>query len=149
VRPANRADAATLVAFNQTMAQETEGKRLDREVLTRGVTAVFDEPNRGFYLIAEGRRGEIVGQLMVTYEHSDWRDGTFFWIQSVYVAPAARRQGVYRALHDEVVARAKARGDVCGVRLYVERDNAAAQRTYEAMGMQRTIYEMYEVALER
>jgi ribosomal protein S18 acetylase RimI-like enzyme len=164
IRMAAPDDIATLADFNQTMAAETEGRQLDAQVLARGVAAVFDDPARGFYLIAESRtsdldscedrpaedgspKPQVVGQLMVTYEHSDWRDGTFFWIQSVYVAPQARRRGVYRALHDEVIARAKARGDVCGVRLYVERNNAAAQQTYEAMGMQRTIYEMFEVSL--
>ncbi|EIL91412.1 GNAT family N-acetyltransferase [Rhodanobacter sp. 115] len=130
IRPATRDDIAHLVAWNATMAWETEAKRLDPEVLARGVAGVFDEPRRGFYLVAE-RDGTAVGGLLVTYEWSDWRCGDFWWIQSVYVEPTARRGGVFRALHEAVVQRARDAGAV-GVRLYVETENHRAQATYEA-----------------
>jgi ribosomal protein S18 acetylase RimI-like enzyme len=143
IRDATEADLATVVAFNQRMAEETEGRRLRDDRIGAGVAAVLGDPSKGFYLIAE-RGGHVVGQLMVTYEWSDWRNGTFFWIQSVYVPPEARRTGVYRALYDAVNARAAARGDVCGVRLYVERDNDIARKTYEALGMRHAVYDMYE-----
>lgn len=142
IRPAARSDIAALVSWNAAMAWETETKRLDPDVLARGVAAVFDEPRRGFYLIAE-RDGEAVGCLLVTYEWSDWRCGDFWWIQSVYVAPDARRGGVFRALHAEVATRARAAG-AAGLRLYVETENHRAQRTYEELGMQRCHYLMYE-----
>jgi GNAT superfamily N-acetyltransferase len=142
IRTAVRSDVAALAAWNAAMAWETEAKRLDPDVLARGVAAVFDEPRRGFYLIAE-RDGEAAGCLLVTYEWSDWRCGDFWWIQSVYVAPAARRGGVFRALHAEVAARARAAGAV-GLRLYVETENLRAQQTYEDLGMQRCHYLMYE-----
>ncbi|GAA0700394.1 GNAT family N-acetyltransferase [Dyella marensis] len=124
------------------MAWETESKRLDPEVLARGVAAVFDEPRRGFYLVAE-RDGEPVGCLLVTYEWSDWRCGDFFWIQSVYVTASARRGGVFRAMYEAVVARAREARAV-GVRLYVETENERAQRTYAGLGMERCHYFMYE-----
>jgi ribosomal protein S18 acetylase RimI-like enzyme len=145
IRPATRADIPALAAWNAAMAWETETKRLDPEVLARGVAGVFDEPRRGFYLVAE-RDGAAVGGLLVTYEWSDWRDGDFWWIQSVYVAPAARRGGVFRLLHAEVVRRAREAGAV-GVRLYVETENQRAQATYEGLGMQRCHYFMYEQSL--
>jgi GNAT superfamily N-acetyltransferase len=130
------------------MAQETEDKPLDLDLVTAGVRHLFDDEARGFYLIAE-REGAAVGQLMVTFEWSDWRDGVFWWIQSVFVAKEHRRTGVYRALYDAVVDRAKQSGDVCGIRLYVERDNEIAQQTYADLGMHETHYRMYEVELER
>jgi GNAT superfamily N-acetyltransferase len=145
IRPATRDDIPALAAWNLAMAWETEARRLDPAVLARGVGAVFDEPRRGFYLVAE-RDGAAVGGLLVTYEWSDWRDGDFWWIQSVYVAPEARRGGVFRLLHAEVVRRARAAGAV-GVRLYVETENRRAQATYEGLGMQRCHYFMYEQAL--
>jgi GNAT superfamily N-acetyltransferase len=142
IRPAARGDIHNIAAWNAAMAWETEQKRLDLQVLVPGVTAVFDEPRRGFYLVAE-RDGQAVGCLLVTYEWSDWRNGDFWWIQSVYVVPEARRGGAFRALYGEVAQRAAASGAV-GLRLYVETENARAQRTYRELGMSECHYLMYE-----
>ena len=142
VRAAQRGDIRHIADWNQAMAWETEHKRLDPAVLARGVAAVFDEPRRGFYLVAE-RGGEPVGCLLVTYEWSDWRCGDFFWIQSVYVIESARRGGVFRAMYEAVVERAREARAV-GVRLYVETGNEHAQRTYAGLGMERCHYFMYE-----
>lgn len=145
IRPARRTDLADLVAWNAAMAWETEHKRLDPDTLRRGMAAVFEQPARGFYLVAE-RDGVPAGSLLVTYEWSDWRDGDFWWIQSVYVTPEARRKGVFRALHGAVAQRAAEAGAV-GLRLYVETENRHAQATYAGLGMQRCHYFMYEAML--
>jgi GNAT superfamily N-acetyltransferase len=145
IRHAERGDLAAIAEWNAAMAWETEQKRLDLEVLTRGVAAVFDEPRRGFYLIAECD-GRAVGCLLVTYEWSDWRNGDFWWIQSVYVMPEARRGGVFRALYSDVAQRAKSAGAV-GLRLYVETENHRAQNTYRELGMEQCHYFMYEQML--
>jgi GNAT superfamily N-acetyltransferase len=147
LRDANRDDLEALVGFNAAMALETEHKQLDPAVLRPGVAAVFDDPRRGFYLIAE-RASTRLGGLLVTFEWSDWRCGDWWWVQSVYVVPAARGQGVFGALYREIEARARAAGAV-GLRLYVERDNRRAQRTYAALGMEETAYRMYEQAFGR
>jgi GNAT superfamily N-acetyltransferase len=144
IRAATPNDTPSLLAWNAAMAWETESKRLDPAVLERGIAGIFARPQRGFYLIAESD-GAAVGSLMVTYEWSDWRGGDFWWIQSVYVAPAARRGGVFRALYAGVAQRAAAAGAV-GLRLYVETENAGAQATYAGLGMQRCHYFMYESA---
>ncbi|NOT49080.1 MAG: GNAT family N-acetyltransferase [Acidobacteria bacterium] len=143
IRKAERSDASSLVDFNQKMALETEGKTLDTAILTNGVTAVFSDQNKGFYVVAEDQ-GSIVGGLMVTFEWSDWRNKWFWWIQSVYIVPEARGKGVYRLLYDFVKSEATKRGNVCGYRLYVEQDNENAQRVYEKVGMKNSIYFMYE-----
>lgn len=143
IRKAASSDAASLIDFNQKMALETEGKHLDESVLANGVNAVFADPNKGFYVVAEDG-DEIVGGLMVTFEWSDWRNKWFWWIQSVYIVPEARGKGVYRQLYDFVKTEAEARGNVCGYRLYVERENENAQRVYEKVGMKNSIYFMYE-----
>ncbi|SEI73430.1 GNAT family N-acetyltransferase [Frateuria terrea] len=145
IRPATRSDVSHLVDWNAAMARETEAKSLDRAVLARGVTGVFDDPRRGFYLVAE-RAGVAVGCLLVTFEWSDWRCGDFWWIQSVYVVPDARRGGVFRALYAEAREQARAAGAV-GLRLYVETENHRAQRTYAELGMAPCHYLMYEEAL--
>lgn len=142
IRAARVDDADDIARWNLAMAWETEGKRLDPETLARGVRAVFAEPRRGIYLVAE-QAGVPVGCLMITYEWSDWRCGDFWWIQSVYVAPDARRGGVFRALYTEVTSMAERAGAV-GVRLYVETENARAQATYAGLGMARCHYAMYE-----
>jgi GNAT superfamily N-acetyltransferase len=146
IRPATADDADTIARFNRQMAEETEDKPLDPATVRRGVQTVFDDPDRGFYLVAE-RAGTVVGSLMVTTEWSDWRNGVFWWIQSVYVRPADRRTGVYTALHRAVRRRARDAADVCGLRLYVERGNERARGTYEALGMTETSYRMYEEML--
>ena len=140
IRTAAPTDIPFLVAGNAAMARETEGRELDRSVLARGVEAVFADPRRGFYLVAEDA-GETSGCLLVTFEWSDWRNGDWWWIQSVYVAPPHRRRGVFRALYAETERRARAAGAV-GLRLYVERDNARAQATYGALGMEEEPYRM-------
>jgi GNAT superfamily N-acetyltransferase len=146
VRDATSADLAFLRDGNAAMALETEGKRLDSDLLASGIAAVFERPERGFYLVAE-RSGVGVGCLLVTYEWSDWRNGTWWWLQSVYVVPAARRGGVFRALHDEVARRATDSGAV-GLRLYVERDNRVAQQTYARLDMVDAHYALLERLFE-
>ena len=140
IRPAEPKDVPFLVECNAAMASETEHKTLDREVLARGTRAVFDDPRRGFYLVAE-LDGDPAGCLLITYEWSDWRNGDWWWFQSVYVTPAARRAGIFRALYAEVERRARAAGAV-GLRLYVERDNKRALRTYASLGMEEEAYRM-------
>jgi len=146
IRRATPDDAETLARFNEAMAEETEDKTLDPDTVRAGVRAVFERPEQAFYLVAE-RAGAIVGALMITTEWSDWRNADFWWIQSVYVRPEARRTGVYTALHRDVRRRAQSTEGVCGLRLYVERDNAAAQAAYEARGMDEPPYRMYEETL--
>lgn len=147
VRLASAADSDAFVRFNRAMALETENKELAEAVVVMGVRSVFDDPSRGFYVVAD-RAGEIVAALMVTFEWSDWRNANFWWIQSVYVTPEFRRKGMYRRLYDFVRERARDQGGVCGFRLYVERDNIGAQRAYESLGMSKSDYLMYEESLE-
>ena len=140
-------DEDAFVQFNREMARETESKELALETVRAGVRTALENPVHGFYVLAEDA-GEIVGSLMVTYEWSDWRDGLFWWIQSVYVKPSHRRRGLYRRLYDFVRERARARGDVVGFRLYVDKDNRVAQQTYAALGMSKSNYLMYEEMIE-
>jgi GNAT superfamily N-acetyltransferase len=133
-RDAQAHDLGFIAGGNTAMALETEHKRLDPAIVRAGVQAAFDDPGRGRYFVAE-IGGKVVGQLMITFEWSDWRNGVFWWIQSVYVAPEARRQGVFRAMYEHVERLAKETPDVCGLRLYVENDNIRAQQTYLGCGM--------------
>lgn len=144
IRPAAAADAGAIAEFNSAMATETEGLDLDRDRLARGVRAVIDDASKGFYLLAE-IGGRVAGQMMITFEWSDWRDGAFWWIQSVYVHPEFRGRGVFRQLYSHAAERAKADPGVCGLRLYVHAANRGAQKTYERLGMSRTSYGVYEV----
>ena len=148
VRAARESDLDRLVAFNLAMARETEDHALDEAALRSGLQRALRDAVRGSYSVAE-LDGEVVGCLLVTREWSDWRDRWFWWIQSVYVAPQARRRGVYRALHRAVLDGAEAAGDVCGVRLYVDADNRAAQATYAELGMRQARYVMFEQMLAR
>ncbi len=144
VRHAAKADLEILVGFNLAMARETEARALNPAVLQSGVAAVLQDEALGFYLIAEVA-GQPVGQLMVTTEWSDWRNAHFWWIQSVYVHRDFRRRGVYRSLHNYVCRLAWEAGNVCGLRLYVERTNRRAQQVYAALDMSLSHYDMYEL----
>ena len=147
VRSASWDDVDSLVAFSAAMAIETEGRRLDLARLREGTLSLLAAPEHGFFMVAElseADRHRLVGQLMITYEWSDWRNGLFWWVQSVYVDPVWRRRGVFRALHDHIVAKAKADPRVCGIRLYVERDNRTAQTVYQRVGLAPSVYAVYE-----
>jgi len=141
---AELADLPHLLEFNQAMAEETEGRSLDPSTLRQGLDRLLQSPQMGFYLVAQSA-SSAVGCLMVTSEWSDWRNGLFWWIQSVYVRPTYRRQGVFRSLFEFVRQRARQHPDVCGLRLYVERDNGNAQACYRTLGMSETAYRMYEL----
>jgi GNAT superfamily N-acetyltransferase len=144
VRPATPADTEFLTTGNARMALETEARTLDPAILRPGVRAVFDDPTRGFYLIAEVD-GQPAGQMLITYEWSDWRNGVFWWIQSVYTLPELRGRGVFKALYSRVDSLAKETGGVRGLRLYVESHNQRAQAAYLRCGMSEAIYRMFEV----
>jgi len=147
IRFASPADISVIAEFNAALAKETEGIELNRERLRKGVEALFGDPTKGLYYIAESN-GKIAGQLMITYEWSDWRNATFWWIQSVYVHPDYRRNGVFRTLYRHIETIARTRGDVCGVRLYVDKENGRAQKTYGTLGMKHSHYEMIEMDLD-
>lgn len=143
IRPARPGDAGAIVHFQVLMARETEGLELDLLKVIRGVRAVFDDPSKGEYWVAEAG-GQVVSSLMTTYEWSDWRNGTVLWVQSVYVLPELRGSGVYRRMYEHLKERVEASPGLMGVRLYVDRRNTAAQRVYERVGMSREHYELFE-----
>lgn len=148
IRDARPGDARAIAAFNTLMAEETEGKTLDPVLIGQGVRGLLEDDTRGRYWVAEAG-GAIVGQLMVTYEWSDWRNGNIWWIQSVYVPREWRRKGVFKALYRHVESLAAAAPGVIGLRLYVEENNARAQQTYEALGMTRPSYLVMERMLNQ
>jgi GNAT superfamily N-acetyltransferase len=147
VRPAREEDVEAIVSFSAAMALETEGRQLDLARLRDGTLALLNTPDRGFFMVAalpQETSQHILGQLMVTFEWSDWRNASFWWIQSVYVDPAWRRQGVYRRMHHSIMSLARSRSDVCGVRLYVEETNATAKQVYSRVGLSISSYQVYE-----
>ena len=148
VREARVIDSPFITEFNLRMAWETEQRRLDPQRVGQGVAALLNDPAKGTYYIAEVQTGErwvVAGQLLITYEWSDWRNGNFWWIQSVYVGEEYRAGGVFKALFNHIQALAKGRTDVCGLRLYVDAHNKRAQQAYERLGLKKTDYEFFEM----
>lgn len=146
IRDATPADAATIADYNSRMAEETEDRTLDPDVIGPGVIEILSDENKGRYWVAEFDQ-TIIGQVMVTYEWSDWRNATIWWIQSVYVPLEFRRKGVFSALYRHVESLVAAEPGVCGLRLYVENNNHRAQRTYESLGMVKPSYLVMESML--
>jgi len=144
IRDANQTDVEVIVRHNAALAMESEDRHLDHNTLESGVRALLADRAKGRYFVAEVA-GETAGQLMLTYEWSDWRNGWLWWIQSVYVHPEHRREGVFRALYAHVVAMARGAGDVRGIRLYVDRGNEPAIKTYESLGMDDAGYLLMEL----
>lgn len=151
IREARPDDLVVIVDFNVQLAHETEGKRLDLEVLSRGVASALAEPYRLRYWLAEVIEGEgesavarAIGQAAVTREWSDWRNGWIWWFQSVYVHPDFRGVGIFRSLYTEIRSIARATPEVIGLRLYVEIHNDRAQRVYQSLGMKPGGYDVYE-----
>ena len=143
IRRGRPEDLETIVSFQLEMALETEDLALDRGTVTRGVRAVFEDPSKGEYWVAE-REGRVVGGLLTVPEWSDWRNGTVLWIHSLYVVPEFRRQGVFRKLYAALRARVEASSELKGLRLYVDRRNGRARRIYEGFGMDGGHYQLYE-----
>lgn len=143
IRSARPDDLPLIVEFNLRLAEESEGKKLDGNVLRSGVQRALDSPQMCRYFMAE-INGEVAGQTMITLELTDWRDGVLWWLQSVYVRPEFRKLGVFKALFQHIAALARQTQHVRGLRLYVEQGNARAQRVYEQMGMQPGGYIVYE-----
>ena len=137
------ADADVVAQFNVELARESENLILDPARVQAGVEALLRDPAKGTYFVAEAD-GAVLGQLLITHEWSDWRNGDFWWLQSVYVRPDARRRGVFQALFDHVLASAKRQGGVAGLRLYVEQNNDPALKTYRRLGLQETHYHVME-----
>jgi len=148
IRHAEFKDAESISNFNAAMGLETESLQLNFDVLHKGVEDLLSDETKGFYVVAEIDH-KVVGQLMITFEWSDWRDGFFWWIQSVYVLPEYRKSGVFKAIYKHIHEIAAADKNVCGLRLYVDRKNARAKKTYENLGMSHSHYDMYEVEFNR
>lgn len=149
VRSATLDDVEAIARFNEAMAWETERRTLDPTTIRRGVAAVIQDARKGQYLVAiadstDGGPGPVVGQCLQTWEWSDWRNGSFWWLQSVYVVPSHRRRGVFRLLLDELLKRAEADANVVGVRLYVECHNRAAQDVYRRLRFADAGYQVME-----
>ncbi len=152
IRLATVGDAPVIADFNRKLARETERIRLNPEIVARGVKALLRDPSRGFYLLADqgaAARPDVLGQLMITREWSDWRNGDIWWIQSVYVRPDSRGRGIFASLFAHVRKLARKQKHVCGLRLYVEKGNARAIRTYERLGMKEAYYRIFELYFGR
>jgi GNAT superfamily N-acetyltransferase len=143
IRDATQADLDFIVAANAALAAESEDQALDPALLRPGVQAVLDDPALGRYYLAE-IGGQVVGQLMTTFEWSDWRNGVFLWIQSVYVLPPHRGAGVFRTLYQHLVGLASQDRRICGIRLYVDRHNERAQEVYTRLGLHLSNYQVME-----
>ena len=143
IRAATPADAAIIADFNVRLAAESEDTTLDPDTVRAGVQALLDDPAKGRYWLAHIGK-DVAGQIMVTYEWSDWRNGMYWWIQSVYVPSSCRRQGVFSALYCHVEELAKADGEACGIRLYVEHNNRRAKDTYRALGLEPSGHEVMQ-----
>ncbi len=142
IRIGLKADVAALVDFNQSMAFETEGIKLDPGTIAKGVAAVFEDDKKGFYVVAECEE-KIIGGLLIVYEWSDWRNAWFWWITSVYIVPEFRGQKIYSALYEFVKETAREAGNVHGFRLYVDLENTDAQKVYEKVGMFASNYMLF------
>jgi ribosomal protein S18 acetylase RimI-like enzyme len=143
IRPGLLFDIATIADYQLKMAFETEALKLDPETVNKGVSAVFDDPAKGKYWLAEVE-GNVVGCLLTVPEWSDWRNGTVLWIHSVYVLPDFRGQGVYRKLYQHLKDMVEKSSELRGLRLYVDKSNTKAQKVYEVLGMSGEHYHLYE-----
>jgi len=147
IRPATLEDAEAIAAFNIALALETEDLVLDPAIVVPGVKRLIQSPAFGHYTVAwQGE--ERAACAMTTHEWSDWRNGQIWWFQSVFVAPKYRRKGAFSAIYNHIEDKARQDPSVCGLRLYVERENTNAQATYQAMGMSETHYRLYERMLD-
>jgi GNAT superfamily N-acetyltransferase len=147
IRPAVPADLPVIKEFNVRLALESENLRLDPATVLTGVAAVLNDRLKGVYFVAETPNGEVVGQLMITYEWSDWRNGNIWWIQSVYVRPDFRGRGIFKSLFQHIHKLARETPEVCTIRLYLEKHNESARQAYTKLGLTETAYAVMEIEI--
>ncbi|MEJ1236960.1 GNAT family N-acetyltransferase [Chryseolinea sp. T2] len=143
IQKANHEHLHVLVEMQQRLASETEHVYLPTETVTKGMTALFDDPGKGEYYVASDGK-EAVGCFLITYEWSDWRNGMVWWLQSVYVHESARKSGVFKKMFEYVMTAIEQNPGIIGLRLYVDKTNERAMKVYEAMGMDGSHYTVYE-----
>lgn len=144
IRKANEDDIEVIAEYNYNLAYETENKELDKDTLLKGVKSIIDDESKGVYYVCV-IDNKVVGQIMYTYEWSDWRNGTFIWVQSVYVHKDYRGKGVFKSLYKHIKSICdNDENNFVGIRLYVEKENYTAQKTYKSLGMNECNYYMYE-----
>ncbi len=143
IRRAIEDDISAIILFNKEMALETENLSLDSSILKKGVRSIFNNPQNGFYIVAE-INGSVRGCLMITYEWSDWRNGLFWWIQSVYVQKGFRQQGMFKLMYTFIKTLVDKNNEIVGIRLYVDKNNKQAQDVYSKLGMEKLTYELFE-----
>ena len=143
IRRATIDDVNIIAEYNYNLAFETEDKKLNMEILEEGVRNLIKDENKGIYHVCE-IDGKVIGQIMYTFEWSDWRNGTFLWVQSVYVNKNYRGKGVFKSLYNHIKSMCDSDDNICGIRLYVERENYVAQKTYSSLGMKECNYHIYE-----
>nr|WP_246202779.1 GNAT family N-acetyltransferase [Fulvivirga lutimaris] len=136
----------TIVDFQILMASETEDLGLDKETLMSGAAAVFEDPAKGTYYVAteDDEDENVIACLLITPEWSEWRNGTVWWIQSVYVIKEHRGKGIFKAMYEYIKAMVEEDETLKGIRLYVEKENTKAQAVYERIGMTAEHYKLYE-----
>jgi ribosomal protein S18 acetylase RimI-like enzyme len=143
IREAIKDDAGQIAAFQLAMAMETENFQLDINLVSKGVQRVFEEPAKGTYYVAE-KNGKVIASLLTTFEWSDWRNGTILWIQSVYVSPEFRRNGIYKNMYRHILQLVAENHEFKGVRLYVDHTNLPARQVYKKLGMNSEHYQLFE-----
>jgi len=146
IRDATLKDAKVIARNNIFLAKESEGEVLEPRTALAGAKAILSDESKGFYIVAEAD-GTVIGQCMVTFEWSDWRNRPIWWVQSVYVEPAWRKRGVFTKLFDEVRRRAR-REKVGLLRLYVHTSNKNAMKVYERLGMRQEHYRIHGMKLK-
>lgn len=147
IRLATLADLPALIEGNQGVAFETEQLVLTETTLGPGIQAILEDRHKGMYWVASPLNGPVVGQTLITYEWSDWRNAPIWWLQSVYVWPHARGQGVFKALLAHIETEAKKAG-ARDIRLYADTTNQAAHRTYQQLGFSTGHYQVFEKPLD-
>ncbi|HEX8040161.1 MAG TPA: GNAT family N-acetyltransferase [Chryseosolibacter sp.] len=143
IRPATLEDIPVIAEFQIRLAAETESVHLDRALVSTGIHALFNDPSKGTYYVAESG-AEVAGCFLITYEWSDWRNAMIWWLQSVYVAEPERKKGVFRKMHEYIIETISNDPAIAGLRLYVEKSNVRAQAVYRSLGMDGDHYTVFE-----
>jgi GNAT superfamily N-acetyltransferase len=146
IRQATVEDATKIASFNVALARETEERTLNRRTVVAGVRTLLAEPKHGFYVVADNGK-KVVGMAMITFEWSDWLNRQWWWLQSVYVDPKMRQQGIFGRIYEYIEEMAARQENVCGIRLYVEKENKAGLRTYRSLGLAPRSYRVMESPL--
>ncbi|KAB0496490.1 GNAT family N-acetyltransferase [Pseudomonas vancouverensis] len=141
IRHATSIDAPTIVQFIMEEAREAEALALDQSIVEKGVKSTLVGAVPRYWVVVNQADESIIASASIYTEWSDWNNANYWWLQSFYLVPSARGQGLAQRLLQQIANEAIEAGAI-ELRLYVHKDNQRASASYVKAGFDTAPYDI-------